>query len=123
MKTRSTDEQVRQGLPAPPAPPASDANPWQMSPPRGGSKQEARHPRAPGWPPGPRVPGQRDHRRSRSLPWIPLLILFAIVGTGVQMAIRALWEGEVETAIGALVIFAVVAVVALRRILKNRRSD
>lgn len=120
MKTRSSDEQVRQGLPPPPAPTASDANPWQMSPPSGGSKHEARHPRAPGGPPAPRTPGQRTRRRSSSLPWLPLLILFAIVGTGMQTAIRALWEGEVEKAIGALVIFAVLAVVALRRILKRR---
>ena len=66
------------------------------------------------------MPGQRT--RPRSLPWIPLLVLFTIVGTGVQMAIRAMWEGDVETAIGALVIFAMVAAVALRRIFK-RKSD
>jgi hypothetical protein len=119
MKTRSSDEQVRQGLPPPPAPTASDANPWQMSPPAGGSKREPRHRAAPGWPPAPRTPGQRARRRSRSL-WVPLLILFTIAGTGVQMVIRALAEGDFETAIGALVILAVVAVVALRRILKNR---
>jgi len=64
------------------------------------------------------MPGQ--NARSRSLPWIPLLVLFAIVGTGVQMAVRAMWEGDVETAIGALVVFAMVAAVALRRILKSR---
>jgi len=38
------------------------------------------------------------------------------------MAIRALWQGDVEAAIGALVIIAMVAVVALRRILKSRRE-
>jgi hypothetical protein len=54
------------------------------------------------------------------LPWIPLLILFAILGTGVQTAIRALWEGDVERAIGALVILAVVVVFALRRMLKRK---
>jgi hypothetical protein len=54
------------------------------------------------------------------LPWIPLLILFAILGTSVQTAIRALSEGDVERAIGALVIVAVVAVVALRRMLKSK---
>lgn len=120
MKTRRSDEQVRHGLPPPPAPTASDANPWQMSVPAGGTKQAPRHPPVPGWPPAPRTPGQRTRRRSRSRPWIPLLIMFAMVGTGVQTAIRALWEGEVEMAIGALVIFAVVAVVALRRILKKK---
>jgi hypothetical protein len=120
MKTRSSDEQIRHGLPPPLAPTASDANPWQMSSPAGGSKPEPRHPRARGRPPTPGTPGKHDRRRSRSVPWIPLMILIAIVGTGVQTAIRALWEGEVETAIGALVILAVVAFVALRRILKNR---
>jgi hypothetical protein len=120
MKTRSSDEQIRHGLPPPPAPTASDANPWQMSSPPAGSKPEPRHPRAPGWPPAHRTPEQRARRRARSLPWIPLMILFAVAGTGVQTAIRALWEGDVETAIGALVIFAVVAVVALRRILKTK---
>jgi len=118
MKTRSSDEQVRNGLPPPPAPTANDANPWQMSSPAAGTKTGPRHPRARGWPPTPRMPGQRA--RSRSLPWIPLLVLFVIVGTGVQMGIRAMWEGDVETAIGALVILAMVAAVALRRIFKSR---
>jgi hypothetical protein len=54
------------------------------------------------------------------LPWVPLLVLFFILGTGVQMAIAALREGEVEKAIGALVIFAFVAVAGLRRLLKQR---
>jgi len=53
---------------------------------------------------------------------VPLLVLFSIVATGVQVAIRALWAGDVETAIGALVIVAVVAIVAVRRILKTRRG-
>lgn len=48
------------------------------------------------------------------------MILFAIVATGVQSAIRALQEGDVERAIGALVIFAVVVAVGLRRMLKKR---
>jgi hypothetical protein len=56
------------------------------------------------------------------LPWIPLVVLFFILGTGVQMAIRALSEGDVETAAGALVILAVVALVALGRLVKRRRG-
>lgn len=48
-------------------------------------------------------------------------MLFFILGTGIQMAIRALSEGDVETAAGALVILAVVAVVALSRLLKRRK--
>jgi hypothetical protein len=54
------------------------------------------------------------------LPWIPLLILFVILGTSVQSAIHALQEGDVERAIGALVIMALVAAVALRRILTSK---
>jgi len=118
MKTRSSNEQARHGLPPPPAPTARDANPWPMSSPPAGSKPGPRHPRAPVRPPAPRTPGQ--HVRSRSLPWIPLLILFAVAGSAVQMAIRALQEGDAEAAIGALVIFAMVAVVAVRRILKRK---
>ena len=120
MKPRSSDEPVRHPLPPPPAPTASDANPWPVSAPTGGARHGPRHPRAPGWPPAPRTPGQRIQRRPRSLPWIPLLVLFAIAGAGVQAAIRALAEGDVETAIGALVMLAVLAVFALRRILKNK---
>jgi len=121
MKNRSSDAQPGQGLPPPPAPTSRGANPWSMSPGAGGQQPEARHPRARGrLRPGSPKPGAAGGQRRT--PWIPLLILFAIAGTGVQMAIRALVEGDVETAIGALVIFAVVAVVALRRILK-RRSD
>ncbi len=91
-----------------------------MSSPAAGSRPGPRHPRSPDRPPTPRTPEQPARRRSRSLPWIPLLILFAIVATGVQSAIRALQEGDVERAIGALVIFAVVVAVGVRRILKKR---
>lgn len=47
-------------------------------------------------------------------------MLFAVVGTGMQKAIQAFRDGDVETALGALVVFAVVAAVALRRVLKQR---
>ena len=114
-KTRSPDAQSPPGLPPPPAPPSRDANPWPMSAPAGSGTHVPRHPRAAGWPPAPRTPTDSAARRPRRLPWIPLLILFAILATGVQTAIRALWEGDVERAIGALVIFAVVAVVARPR--------
>jgi hypothetical protein len=120
MKPRSPDEQVRHALPPPPAPTARDANPWPVSAQAGGTRAEARPARAPRSTPAPRTPGQRAGRRPRSLPWVPLLILFAIAGAGVQEAIRALEEGDVAAAIGALVILAVVAIFALRRILKNK---
>jgi len=120
MKTRSSDPQLGHGLPPPPAPPARDANPWQMSSGARGARYEPRHPRAPGWPPQPDAARPDPVGRSPRTPWIPVLVLFAILGSGVQLAIRALGSGEVEKAIGALLIFAVVAVVGLRRLLKRK---
>lgn len=120
MKNRSSDGQPGHGLPPPPAPTSRGANPWSISPGAGGPQHEARHPRASGWPRKPGSPKPGLAGRKRRTPWMPLLVLFAILGTGVQMAIRALVEGDVETAIGALVIFAVVAVVAVRRILERK---
>lgn len=120
MKTRSSEARPGHGLPPPPAPTAPDANPWQMS--SGGEvkRHEPRHPRAPGWPPVPRPPAPGPKDRRRGLPWFPLAVLLVILGTGVRTAIRALEDGDVEKAAGALVIFAVVVVVALHRILKRR---
>lgn len=122
MKTRTTDQQPGHGLPPPPAPTARDANPWPMSSSPTGMPPPPRHPRAAGRRAQPRSPLGDPASRKRALPWIPLLVLFFILGTGVQMAIRALSEGDVETAAGALVILAVVAVVALSRLVKRRRS-
>lgn len=122
MKTRTPDPQLGHGLPPPPAPTARDANPWPMSSSPAGTQPSPEHPRARGGRLRRRSPAGAAARRQRALPWIPLLVLFFIIGTGVQMAIRALAEGDVETAAGALVIFAVVAIVALRRIV-NRRRD
>ena len=87
-----------------------------------GTQPSPRQPRASGKRPQPQPPAAASARRKRALPWIPLLVLFFILGTGVQMAIRALSEGDVETAAGALVILAVAAVVALSRLVKRRRS-
>jgi len=120
MKTRSSDERARHGLPPAPAPPSRDANPWKMSSPPGSGSHAPRHARAPGGPPAPHAPDERIARRAGRLPWIPLLILFVILGTSVQSAIHALQEGDVERAIGALAIMALVAAVALRRILKSK---
>lgn len=122
MKTRRPQEQPGHGLPPPPAPTARDANPWSMTAGAGGKAHEPRHPRAPGWPPAPGSPKPEPAPRRRRTPWLPLLILFFVVGTGVQMAIRALWAGDVEAAIGALVIFAVAAAVTVRRLL-NRKVE
>lgn len=122
MKTRSPDEPPRQGLPPPPAPTARDANPWQMSSAPAGDMHPPRQPRAPGRAGRPSPPANGPARRKRGVPWFMLLVLFAIIGTGVQMVIRALAEGDLETAMGALVVFAVVAVVTLGRIMSRRKS-
>jgi hypothetical protein len=119
MKSRSPDEQAAHGLPPPPAPTARDANPWQISSPPDGVKAEPRRRRALGRAPTPGSLEPRHGRRPRSS-WIPLLMLFAVVGTGMEKAIQAFRDGDVETALGALVVFAVVAAVALRRLLKQR---
>jgi hypothetical protein len=120
MKTRMSDQQPGHGLPPPPAPTARDANPWPMSSTPTG--MPPRHPRAPVRRPSSPVSAAGAARPRRALPWIPLVVLFFILGTGVQMAIRALSEGDVETAAGALVILAVVALVALGRLVKRRRG-
>lgn len=120
MKTRTSDQQPGHGLPPPPAPTARDANPWQMSSGAGGSRPEPRGAGEPGWPPLRGAPRRSPAAREPRTPWIPLLILLAVLGAGVRTAIDALSEGDVETAIAALVIFAVVAVVGLRRLLKQR---
>jgi hypothetical protein len=122
MKTRTSDQQPGHGLPPPPAPTARDANPWPMSSTPTGMPPPPRHPRASGRRPSPPVSAGGAARPRRALPWIPLVVLFFILGTGVQMAIRALSEGDVETAAGALVILAVVALVALGRLVKGRRG-
>jgi hypothetical protein len=120
MKTRTSEQQPGHGLPPPPAPTARDANPWPMSSGAGAKRHEPRHPRAPGWPPQPRASQPGTAGRRPATPWIPLLILFFVLGTGLQVAIRALAEGDVETAIGALVVCAAVAVVAVGRIFRRR---
>jgi len=61
------------------------------------------------------VPGRDGRRR-----WVPVMILLFIAGTGVQLAIQALESGDVEAAVGALVILAMAALIAWRRL--NRTS-
>lgn len=59
-------------------------------------------------------------RSSRHVRWMPLAILVFIAGLGVQAAIQALNAGDVEAAIGVLVMVALVAFVALRAILRRK---
>jgi membrane protein implicated in regulation of membrane protease activity len=48
------------------------------------------------------------------------MILLFIAGTGVQLAMQALESGDFEAAIGALVILAMAALIAWRRL--SRKS-
>jgi hypothetical protein len=120
MKTRPPKAAQQTGLPPPPAPTARDANPWPMSGPTGASPQSSRQP-APrgiqraargGRSPAPSRDGQRR--------WVPVAILLFIAGTGVQLAMQALESGDVEAAVGALVILAMAALIAWRRL--SRKS-
>jgi hypothetical protein len=52
---------------------------------------------------------------------MPLLILVFIVGTAVQLAIRALAAGEVVAAIGALGMVAMTAFIALRLLTRRKQ--
>lgn len=120
MKVRPRGESSSAGLPPPPAPPARDANPWQMPQGVDGQQREPRHPRAPrGSPPG-RVPRQAPAARRRGKTWAPLLILFVVAGTVMQLAIRALHDGDVEGAVGAIVMLMMVAFVVVRRVMKRK---
>lgn len=96
MKTRSADDQHTRGLPPPPAPTSSDANPWSLSTPAKSAQ-----------------PGRRRVR------WVPLAILVVIASAGVQQSVGALEEGDVNAAIGGLVIVLFVVFVALRVVLRR----
>lgn len=120
MKTRPPKAAQQTGLPPPPAPTARDANPWPMSSLTGAAPQPSRQP-APrgiqraargGRSPAPSRDGQRR--------WVPVAILLVIAGTGVQLAMQALESGDFEAAIGALVILAMAAFIAWRRL--SRKS-
>jgi hypothetical protein len=121
MKTRASDGQRGDGLPAPPAPTARDANPWPMSQGAGGQAREPRHPRAPGRPPRRGSPKLGPAGGKRRIPWIPLLYLFAIAGVVIQFAIQALWRDDVEAAIAAIVMLLFLAFAALRWTRKRKR--
>jgi hypothetical protein len=122
MKTRPSDRQREPGLPPPPAPTARDANPWPISSAPTGTQPPPGQPRAPGGRLRRRPPAAVAARRKRASPWVPLLVLVFIAGTGVQMAIRAFAGGDIEAAAGALVIIAFVAIIALRRAVKKSRD-
>ena len=104
MKTRSGDEDDTHGLPPPPAPTAHDANPWEMS------ASPKASPKFPDLRPPVRKRGARPDlsrvtpAHLRRIPWIPLLILVFIAGTGVQLAIRALQAGDVDRALAIIAV-------------------
>jgi len=119
MKTRSPETAQQSGLPPPPAPTARDANPWPMTAPPE-AKQHASQPRVPGRKGGSRSPDKTVAHRERRSHWIPLAILVFVAGAGVQQAIKAIGEGDVETAIVALVFVAMAAFVLMRRVKRKK---
>jgi hypothetical protein len=120
MKTKFPGAGDKPPLPPPPAPPARDANPWTISDAAG----TGRTPAAPG-------PATRRRRfepdlsrarpaRERPVRFMPLAVLLFIAGAGVNLALQALREGNVEAAIGALVVVGLVAFVLVRRFVAKR---
>lgn len=120
MKTRTRGEDHTHGLPPPPAPTAPDANPWEMSS-APTSRGSLPWPRPPFGKPGrlPKTGKTESPAPLRRVAWMPLLVLVFVAGTGVQLAIRALSAGEVDAAVGALVIVAFVGLIAVRRLRKK----
>ena len=121
MKTRSPDQQPGHGLPPPPAPPARDANPWQMSSGAGGQRQAPRHARAPGWLRRPGSPQPGPAGRKRRLSWVPLLVMLFIAGAAVQLAIAALAERDAGALAAAIVMLVLTGFAGLRLI--GKRGD
>jgi hypothetical protein len=130
MKTRTPAATGTPGLPPPPAPVSRDANPWPMA-----TKPEAVKPRLaiPEAAPRERAePGAVRRRHSRAgaegaaarreprLRWLPAMILVAVAGTALRVGVEALEAGDVESAVGALVMGAMVAFVAWRQFAGKR---
>ena len=55
------------------------------------------------------------------MPWVPVVYLFVIAGVAMQFAIRAMWHGDVEAAIGAVVLLLLLAFAAVRWIRRRKR--
>jgi len=116
MKTKFPGATDKPTLPPPPAPTARDANPWTISDAPGTGRATAAQ--------GPAARRRRfEPDRSRARPgrerparFMPFAVLIFIAGAGVNLALQALREGNVEAAIGALVIVGLVAFVLVRRL-------
>lgn len=120
MKTKPPGAHDKSTLPPPPAPPARDANPWTISDVPGAGRAT-----------GPRGEPVRRRRfepdlsrarpgRERPVRFMPLAVLLFIAGAGVNLALQALREGNVEAAIGALVVVGLVAFVLVRRLVARK---
>jgi hypothetical protein len=59
-------------------------------------------------------------RREPRLRWLPAMILIAVAGTALRVGVEALEAGDVESAVGALVMGAMVAFVAWRQFAGKR---
>jgi hypothetical protein len=51
---------------------------------------------------------------------MPLAVLLFIAGAGVNLALQALRDGNVEAAIGALIVVGLVAFVLVRRLVSSK---
>jgi len=120
MKTKFPGATDKPTLPPPPAPTARDANPWTISDVPGAGRASA-----------PQAPTGRRRRfepdRSRARPgherparFMPFAVLIFIAGAGVNLALQALREGNVEAAIGALVVVGLVAFVLVKRLVARK---
>jgi len=120
MKTKFPGANDKPALPPPPAPPARDANPWTISDAPAAGRATAQQ-----------SPTTRRRRfepdlsrarpgRERPTRFMPLAVLLFIAGAGVNLALQALREGNVEAAMGALVVVGLVAFVLVRRLVAKR---
>lgn len=121
MKTRTREAGGPGALPPPPAPTARYANPWTLPSGDAPATRVHRHPRAPDRPKGmpePRATSQDPSLRRR---WMPLAVFGFVAATGVQMALMAFARGDVEAAVGALLLLGMVLLVAVRQLRKGKR--
>ena len=110
-------------MPPPPAPTASDANPWTMT--------GERRPKFVPWARAPLpLPRERTPREAAQVPqsqpssplrFVPLLVFGGIFVMVVLTALEAIRAGAPLSAIGPLLVVAVVMVAAVRGMLRRRR--
>ena len=122
------DTAASKDLPPPPAPTASDANPWEMPEQYGTRGKRSKGPLRPAGRGRIQLPGQRgpEHRpdardpvKRRKRRLIPIAIIAAFFGVAITVAREAAAEGDLVAAIVPLVVFGIVLIGAMR----SRKSD